>query len=390
MKRHELQAVRPTKRRGFTLIELLVVISIIAMLASLILPAVQNARASARRSLCLNNLRQIGIATANFASQNAGKVPLLRGDHPILIDEDGNGDPTDAGDVPGDNGTQQAEYYGWPVTLLPYLDRAALHREMTQLIVDNGTESATDVRNRLGNTQLEVYTCPDDPAGYRQASGLSYVANVGYVLDSVWGGAGDYTHTFYNINWNNGVPTTFSETSTSDKEISQGTGVFWRIEPGESFRMTVDYISNGDGATQTLMYTENIQARNWDVSATGNIGFGIPMPGTSGSASPTAVAAAGDNGVGVDITSTSASQDQALQLGTGLDISKAQISDDLNAVVGEKWRPSSRHPGNGVNAIFCDGHGKSINSNVNALVYARLITPRGIDFGQQVDSDNDF
>ena len=57
-----------TRRRGFTLIELLVVIAIIAVLIALLLPAVQAAREAARRAQCVNNLKQIGLAAANFES----------------------------------------------------------------------------------------------------------------------------------------------------------------------------------------------------------------------------------------------------------------------------------------------------------------------------------
>ena len=143
------------RRRAFTLVELLVVIAIIGILVSLLLPAVNAAREAARKTQCLNNLKNLSLAMLNYESAQSEFPPvMLARKDPARLRSDLNAF------ISG------RLYANWAILILPYMEEQALFDSFTLYRSNGDPEQIKAPSNGVPRGQeIAVMRCPSDRTG---------------------------------------------------------------------------------------------------------------------------------------------------------------------------------------------------------------------------------
>ncbi len=228
--------------RGFTLIELLVVIAIIAILIALLLPAVQQAREAARRSSCKNNLKQIGLALANY-HEIAGQFPpaLINPGRPAMTYYNFNQNTT-----------------GWTL-MLPQLDQQPMYDaynfyEASCPVMENGYPLAGtgnwQVNIPVTSQILNVLICPSDPDPELHSDTHTAYASENAAPSSYVFSSGRIAENSGNI---------WSAYSRSRNTLPNGTLFRWRCAFGNNGAAKLKDIQ--DGPSNTILVGEATMAK---------------------------------------------------------------------------------------------------------------------------------
>ncbi len=377
-------------RRGFTLIELLVVIAIIAVLIALLLPAVQSAREAARRSQCVNNLKQIGLAMHNY-HQGVGSFPQGHSQSAHSL----NYQPS------GSNGGPYAGWTEWSAhaMMLPYMEQTPLFNSINFAFCGGYDDGATI--NKTGWTAVvSGFMCPSDgnvakgtvPQGTGTPNTNSYYGSVGTTS-----GRGDNNQTGFA----SCQPNPFNIGGGDPGCSSYSTGIFtyWGVNGLRDIT---------DGSSNTIAFSEslvgdpaNASGLRRNNSVTG-VTAAVPAAVADASSLPVATLTAALQACATSIQSgTNVSNNNGSRWGWGattMTLFQTIVPPNSTQYKFQSCRvdcggcgpddssftnAQSNHSG-GVNVLMSDGSVKFIKDSINMRTYMGLGTKAG---GEVISSD---
>ncbi len=315
--RNNLSRVAAKPFRGFTLVELLVVIAIIGVLVALLLPAVQAARESARRTQCISNIKQIGIALLNYHGAMNSFPAGMQFD-----------DPRQA--------HQSTDFKrNWIIDILPYLEQQNVYDSF-----DFSVYISDDLNRPSRSVSIPSLLCPSDIGGESgpfMGSGLSGSSEVDDWARSNYACNGD------NINAN--APLT---------EDSQKIGVLRRNVQTRIGQIT-------DGTSHTILAAEiRIGMNQHDRRGTWAMGCAGAsnlvrhgFDGDSNGPNPS-------NDHSDDILGC-----QQIMIEVGIETLRQERMTCFRGFPNNQAAPRSLHPVGGVHVVMCDGSARWISDDIN-------------------------
>jgi prepilin-type N-terminal cleavage/methylation domain-containing protein/prepilin-type processing-associated H-X9-DG protein len=347
------------KRQAFTLIELLVVIAIIAVLIALLLPAVQAAREAARRSQCVNNLKQIGVALHSYVSIMSVMPPGRINTH-----------ISGAGDC-----------WGLFAQILPQMEQQAVYSSFNFSLAPD----TPDPSNTTGNmTFLNALICPSDSApqlitvsgflfathNYPMNTGSTYpvVANISAANMPSPAFPGNPNGPFFENS--NVSPADFidgmSSTVALSETVRSGSASTYATDPLNVFLVTGNNSTTGPAITSDADYTSlclSQQSSTTMFQATKGVRWNYGAPGHS------------------MYNHRRVPNDPRADCRGGLPHSVR--SDPLWSWLSLNIVPRSKHSG-GVNALLADGHVQFVKNSIGVPVWQGLGSRNG---GEVISAD---
>jgi prepilin-type processing-associated H-X9-DG protein len=324
------------RRRAFTAIELAVVIAVIALAIALLLPGVQMAREAARRSKCVNNLKQIGLAMHEYHDQQGSLPPGAKG----------------------------CCWGTWLLFILPHIEQTDLYNAWN-FVGDNRYDQSAQhglfryagaANATVTSTQIEIYSCPTDPnskvfTGVGNVRSHNYVVNFGNTISS--------QPPYYLFDGTRtpflGAP--FTDMGAPDLDVTAGS------RPAETTG-TVNFAGISDGLSGTMLTSEVLVGTGGDLRGFSWWGYSAQFTGlqTPNSSFPDVLPAArycGRVPPNPPCAATTGACATELYVGLGL----------VNV-------PRSQHPG-GVNVGMVDGTVRLVKDSVDLHIFRALSSTKG-------------